>query len=191
MPSPQQARLMDGRAPHEKDTEPERPTSAVQNIDRKRLLKLLELTTSQYDAEALAAIRRANATLRRANITWEELIGPPSAASGFTYTEPPWPSEVDATAPDFFGDLNELPETGRPVDRLAAKRWLRSLPLALRVAFFPAWFTAEAYVHSVLGERFPSKLGALVVPLAMLIFSGRAWLAILDTVAGLLGLTHR
>jgi hypothetical protein len=42
--------------------------------DYKMFLKLLNLTTSQYDGEALNAIRMANAVLARTNQTWEDLL---------------------------------------------------------------------------------------------------------------------
>ncbi len=42
--------------------------------DLERLVKLLALTASQHDGEALAAIRRANAVLDRLQIHWVELI---------------------------------------------------------------------------------------------------------------------
>jgi hypothetical protein len=42
--------------------------------DYKMFLKLLNLTTSQYDGEALNAIRMANAVLARTNQSWEDLL---------------------------------------------------------------------------------------------------------------------
>lgn len=42
--------------------------------DFKMFLKLLNLTTSQYDGECLNAIRMANAVLARTNQTWEDLL---------------------------------------------------------------------------------------------------------------------
>lgn len=78
--------------------------------DYAMFLKLMNLTTSQYDNEALSAIRMANAVLARTNQTWEDLlhnkivmIAPPSTAkpaakSGVRYTNA---AEID----DFFTRL--------------------------------------------------------------------------------------
>lgn len=45
-------------------------------IDLARLAKLLALSTSPVDAEALAAIRRANAIVSEAGETWEAVLRP-------------------------------------------------------------------------------------------------------------------
>ena len=39
-----------------------------------RLLKLLRLTSSEFDGEALSAIRRANELLQGAGLSWDDLI---------------------------------------------------------------------------------------------------------------------
>lgn len=44
---------------------------------REKLIKLLQLTQSPNDFEALAAIRKANEILRRGNIDWEKFLTPP------------------------------------------------------------------------------------------------------------------
>lgn len=43
-------------------------------LDRTRLAKLLALTGSDNDAEALAAIRKANEMVRGQNLTWAEVV---------------------------------------------------------------------------------------------------------------------
>lgn len=42
------------------------------NVDG--FIKLMMMTTSSYDNEALVAIRKANAILASANLTWEEFV---------------------------------------------------------------------------------------------------------------------
>ena len=42
--------------------------------DFKMFLKLMNLTTSQFDGECLNAIRMANAVLAQTNQTWEDLL---------------------------------------------------------------------------------------------------------------------
>lgn len=44
-------------------------------INRRVLAKLLNLTTSSNDAEALAAMRKANAMVREGKITWGDVLG--------------------------------------------------------------------------------------------------------------------
>lgn len=46
-----------------------------QNLKTKKLAKLLALTTSANDNEALSAIRKANFLLNEANIEWIDLLG--------------------------------------------------------------------------------------------------------------------
>ena len=43
-------------------------------MDKERLIKFLNLTTSSTDGEALSAIRKANIFLKENNINWEEII---------------------------------------------------------------------------------------------------------------------
>jgi hypothetical protein len=43
-------------------------------LDRERLAKVLALTTSDNDAEALAAIRRANEIIKGENLGWLDVI---------------------------------------------------------------------------------------------------------------------
>ena len=58
-------------------------------LNRDQLIKLLNLTRSEYDAEALNAIRRANALLHKRRATWEDLLAPPQ--------EPPRPRQPEPT----------------------------------------------------------------------------------------------
>jgi hypothetical protein len=48
-------------------------------LDTALLAKLLSMTDSQHDAEALAAIRKANQLLRGQAVTWSELLDRPPA----------------------------------------------------------------------------------------------------------------
>ena len=45
-------------------------------LDRDRLAKLLALTTSLNDNEALAAIRKANEIVEGAGLTWDQVLLP-------------------------------------------------------------------------------------------------------------------
>ncbi len=44
-------------------------------MDKDRLIKLLNLTSSDNDNEAISALRKANAMLKEGNLTWGDLIG--------------------------------------------------------------------------------------------------------------------
>lgn len=45
-------------------------------LDRTRLAKLLALSTSSNDSEALAAARKANEIVKGAGLSWEEVLAP-------------------------------------------------------------------------------------------------------------------
>jgi hypothetical protein len=53
-------------------------------IDKDRLSKLMMMTTSENDGEALVALRMANKLLQRATVNWEQLLtgGGPTAKRG-------------------------------------------------------------------------------------------------------------
>jgi len=55
--------------------------SAPDEIDRKKLSKLLGLCSSNHDGEVLAAARKADALVRRAGLTWPEVIEPRACSS--------------------------------------------------------------------------------------------------------------
>ena len=57
-------------------------------LNRDQLIKLLNLTRSEYDAEALNAIRRANALLRKHRATWEDLLALPQESAKARQPEP-------------------------------------------------------------------------------------------------------
>jgi hypothetical protein len=58
-------------------------------IDRTRLAKLLNVTDSAHDAEALAAIRKANQILRGQAMTWSDVLGAPGSTASDAEATPP------------------------------------------------------------------------------------------------------
>jgi len=44
--------------------------------EQKRLVKLLAMTTSNHDGEALAAARKANAFVQKLDMSWESILCP-------------------------------------------------------------------------------------------------------------------
>lgn len=88
-------------------------------LDRQRLIKLMNMTTSSNDGEALAAIRKANALLKVNGMNWSEFI------SGIKQ-QPLRP----APRPMGRGTMDTAPEYPRPQSRFTDKdipRMLQSL----------------------------------------------------------------
>lgn len=52
-----------------------RPKSPISTQDRARLIKLLGMTTSSFDNEALSACRMANALLKSLDRQWSDVVG--------------------------------------------------------------------------------------------------------------------
>ncbi len=72
-------------------------------MDRERLTKLLALTTSDIDAEALAAIRMANKMLTVEKLTWGEIL----AAGGTTINISLARTRTPNTAPFSTGESED------------------------------------------------------------------------------------
>src|SRR6266705_2731853 len=53
------------------------------------LIKMLGMTGSKHDGEALVAIRKANAILIENNLSWEDLLTSSSQPSRSSYATPP------------------------------------------------------------------------------------------------------
>ena len=98
-------------------------------IDKTLLAKLLSMTDSQHDAEALAAIRKANRLLRSQAATWSDVL----QTSAF---EAP-----DFAEPDSRPGLADLP----PGHQRAAQYCdaFRREAMALRLLAFPFWIFVE------------------------------------------------
>src|SRR5262245_28715516 len=124
-------------------------------LNRSRFLRILSLTDSPNDAEALSAVRRANALLHAAGLSWEKLIvvPPPDAepkpakesedplwADAWMFFPGNWPS--DPMMP--LGKRNAK-ERARARLRSIASR-LRSVASWLRPAFFRARTASVAFV---------------------------------------------
>lgn len=60
---------------------------------RERLFKLLNLTRSDNDNEAISAIRHANSILKTANLDWSSAFG--SVPSAETIDEDEWEIDID------------------------------------------------------------------------------------------------
>jgi hypothetical protein len=106
-------------------------------LDKDRLAKLLSMTGSEHDAEALAAIRKANELLRLNKKSWSEVLGdpPPAVASR---AEAPRYAARPASAPA------GPPEPPSGHQRLRDYRnALRREPFLPRLLGFPFWLLIE------------------------------------------------
>lgn len=94
-------------------------------IDRERLIRLLRMTESDRDAEALIAIRKTNAMLRQNGMGWSDVIDlPPPAETPFVST-----------------DWSHVSLAGYERSDGIRRSIRREFPITL--AFFPLWIAAE------------------------------------------------
>ena len=94
-------------------------------IDRERLIRLLRMTESDRDAEALIAIRKTNAMLKASGASWSDVIDLPA------------PVESHAASTDWSYASLAGYERSDGIRRSVR----REFPIML--AFFPLWIAAE------------------------------------------------
>lgn len=77
-------------------------------LDREKFVKVLRMTESVIDAEALSAVRMANKMLREAGVGWGGLISGTRAPIRTAQTQPSWvrpaPTKNITEALDFLVD---------------------------------------------------------------------------------------
>ena len=168
-------------------------------LNRAQLIKLLNLTGSEYDAEALNAIRRSNALLRKHQATWADLLAPPQEPAKAWQPGPaqarqrPRPRGSDAfrnrpmwepKAP--YGQWQGYRATNATKHVQFSR--IGSLSPSLSVLFFPVTVYVWLYERVVLTRRWPLKPVAMLVP----IFGGGTatliWVFMLAAVAQLMGI---
>ena len=94
-------------------------------IDRERLIRLLRMTESDRDAEALIAIRKTNAMLKANGASWSDVIDLSA------------PAEPHAASTDWsYASLAGYERSDR-----IRRSVRREFPIML--AFFPLWIAAE------------------------------------------------
>ena len=94
-------------------------------IDRERLIRLLRMTESDRDAEALIAIRKTNAMLKKNGMSWSDVIDLP----------------LPAEAPFVSTNWSEVSLAGYERSDGIRRSIRREFPITL--AFFPLWIAAE------------------------------------------------
>jgi len=127
-------------------------------LDRKRLIKFLNMTSSQHDAEALIAIRKSNELLRLHELDWTDLIEaqtPPRAAP-----EPaPEPRDKPEPSARRYNEPNAryaVRKRRRSEEQVRADNFraaVRAIPFWIRVLFLPAMVGAEFLAYAVLPKR--------------------------------------
>jgi hypothetical protein len=169
-------------------------------LNRAQLIKLLNLTGSEYDAEALNAIRRSNALLRKHRATWADLLALPQEPAQARQPEPaqarqprPRPRGSDAFSdkPMWESKVRHSQWQGyRATNATKQMQFSRigSLSPSLSVLFFPVAVYVWLYEEVVLTRRGRLRQFAMFVP----IFGGGTasliWILMLLTVAHVMGI---
>jgi len=166
-------------------------------LNRAQLIKLLNLTESEYDAEALNAIRRSNALLRKHRTTWADLLALPQEPAKARQPGPaqarqrPRGSDAFRSRPMWepkarYGQWHGYRATNATKQVQFSR--IGSLSPSLSVLFFPVAVYVWLYEGVVLTRRWRLKPVAMLVP----IFGGGTaaliWVFMLLAVAQLMGI---
>ena len=132
-------------------------------LNRDQLIKLLNLTRSEYDAEALNAIRRANALLRKHRATWADLLALPQESAKARQPEPTQARQQTPRGSDAFKAKHEYRATNSTTQvQFSRIGWL---PRSLTILFFPSVLYVWLYERVVLTKRRRLKPVAMLVPI--------------------------
>ncbi|MBL6613784.1 MAG: DUF2786 domain-containing protein [Reyranella sp.] len=151
--------------------------------ERERLVKLLSLTNSSNDGEALAALRKCNDMLKQHRLNWDDIVVGEAdrVVKTRTRNNPASPSRT------FEASLRRerlFEQARREQQAMALRFYIRKVPMPLRLLFFPLWATAEILAGVVELEagtfRRAAKSFAAVFVLAA---SSIIWLQAVDLVA--------
>jgi hypothetical protein len=164
-------------------------------LDREQLIKLLNLTGSEYDAEALSAIRRSNVLLRRHRTTWAELLAPsreplqtpqPGPAQARQQRPKPSPRGSHAFRERPIWESNGYTRRQRYwTTNETRQAWVRNM---LGVLFFPVTVFAWLYKRVVRTRRRWLKPVAMLVPIFGAGMAAMIWVVMLLSVAQLIGI---
>ena len=147
-------------------------------LDRGHLVKLLNMTSSEYDAEALNAIRQADALLRKHGMTWVDLLTLPRESARAPQPESTQaPQQQPAPRPE-----SSATSRTRPVRKLKVRH---ALAAALRGFFFPypVFFWLYAMVVATTQRRL--KPVAMLVPILGTVASALLWVCLFFFAAAL------
>lgn len=133
----------------------------MQGSNRDRLVKLLGLSRSRFDAEAIGAIRKANELLADQKVTWDDVIVRSSEA----------PTPVSPVEHEPEDDYVPTPPNAAALFR----QRIRRVPLVIRLALAPLWLSAEAAAEGVIGTPWPAKTGGIFGTLIVFCLTGALW----------------
>ena len=165
--------------------------------ERERFVKLLGLTHSNNDGEALAALRKCNDVLTQHRLDWADVVAGRCARQ--VHRDADLLDEIDRvvnarrqndrvspsrTFADSIRREAYYERTGRQQRMMAARFRIRKIPLLVRLFFFPLWATAEILASVMASDastsvRAMKSFGALLV----LAVSSVAWLQVVYLVA--------
>ena len=131
------------------------------DLDRERLIRLLGMTDSDQDAEALVAIRKSNEMLRAHGKSWADVLGGASPVDTFEPFEP----EV---LPAINDDWSLEPRPGYEPSARIRDALRREFPITL--VFFPLWLAAE-----LMAVMFPKVHWNKNGPRISVVFWGLCW----------------
>ena len=166
-------------------------------LNRAQLIKLLNLTESEYDAEALNAIRRSNALLRKHRTTWADLLALPQEPAKARQPGPaqarqrPRGSDAFRSKPMWepkarYGQWNGYRATNATKQVQFSR--IGSLSPSLSVLFFPVAVYVWLYEGVVLKRRWRLKPIAMLVPIFGGATAALIWVLMLSAVARLMGI---
>jgi hypothetical protein len=152
--------------------------------DRERLVKLLGMTHSTNDGEALAAIRKCNELLRQHKSSWNELVAQHrSSQSQRSRREDPNPFRRGAgTAFNASIRREKYREMVRRSEKsVGLQIRIDRVPVLLRLAFFPLWAAAAMAAKVVIPEvRTPLRALKLAGTTLVVAAFGVAWWQLFD-----------
>lgn len=153
-------------------------------LDKDRLVKLLNLTASTHDGEALAAIRKSNELLQQSKSSWSAVMGLDAPAVEVEVERrPPAPApKPPPVRPEAASPPQRPRDPLLPAGYLFARQYrneFRHQPFLPRLLAFPFWIVVE-----ILALLRPRKLvntrgAAMVLTFAVSLLLGSfTWIAL-------------
>lgn len=155
------------------------------DLDKDRLVKLLNLTASMHDGEALAAIRKSNELLQQHKSSWSEVMGLDAPAVEAEVEQPrptPPPPPPIRAAPAAPPPRPRPQEPLLPAGYAFARQYrndFRKEPFLPRLLAFPFWIVLE-----LLAALRPRKLvntrgaGMVLTFVVSLLLGSFTWVAL-------------
>jgi hypothetical protein len=167
--------------------------------ERERFVKLLGLTRSSSDGEALAALRKCNDVLTQHRLNWADVVAGRCArqvhrdtglrddigrvVNAHRRNDRASPSRAFA---DSIRREAYFEQTRRQQRVMAARFRIRKIPLLLRLFFFPLWATSEVLAGVTASDTSASvRAMKSFAALLVLAVSSVAWLQVFHIVAAL------